>query len=142
MVLTLLFFSALALAAIEIRDEKIVFPGTSRYVISLANHYADQVQSVEICLYTYSDIRKKYCQGLTKDHPSFLLQPAITWSEIQRIVLRGKSISNPDEDLSCIAYQGHHADTLMSLETMRSSKIEVNYVGDNYMICSLVTDAH
>ena len=138
MVFILLFFSALAIGAAEIHDEKIAFPGTFFHTISLANHYPDQVDPIQICLYLYSNLKKNMCQSITKDHPSFLLKPDFTWAQIQRVVLIGKNKDASGEQLSCVAYAGHHADTLISLEKVGDSIIEINYVGDHYMVCSLI----
>ena len=138
----LLFFSALAVAAVEIHDQKIGFPGIFNHTITLSNPYADQIEPIEICLYFYADIKKDVCQKITKDNSVYSLQRGTTWGQIQRIVFRGKNISSPDESLSCIAYEGHHADTLSSLEKVSDSTLEVNYVGDHYMVCSLLDEFH
>lgn len=137
MVFISLLFSALAIGAVEIHDEKIAFPDSPHHTIFLSNHYVDQLTPIEICVYLYTDLSKNRCQAITKEHPAFLLQSNRTWSQIQRVVLRGKRVDNPTETLSCIAYQGHHADTLASLERVGNSTIQVNYVGDHYMVCSL-----
>lgn len=133
----LLLFSAFASGAVEFHDEKIAFPDPPRHTIFLANHYADQLNPLEICVYLYADLSKNRCQAITKEHPAFVLQPNRTWPEIQRVVLRGKRLDHSSDTLSCIAYQGHHADTLASLERVGNSTIQVNYVGDHYMVCSL-----
>ena len=138
----LLFFSALAIAAVEIHDQKIGFPAVFHHTVTFSNPYSDQVSPTKICLYCYSDIKKDVCQDLDQGHSAFILPSGTTWGQIQRIVFRGKNLSTKDEVLSCIAYEGHHNDTLSSLEKVGDTTIEVNYVGDHYMVCSLMSELH
>lgn len=142
MVFILMLFLALAVAAVGAHDEKIAFPATSHHIISLANPYSDRVELLELCVYFYGDTKKDVCQKVTKESPSFFLPPSVRWMQIQRVVLKGKNLTFPDEHLACIAYAGHHPDTLASLEKVGDSTVQVNYVGDHYMVCSLIHNPH